>query len=115
MIVEKGKSLLYPRCVCGPFDALRNFLDLVARVAIVITLPRLLGPPPRLCVATVSAKIKYLTNRRELLADGRCKLGFVDQHPAGPISFQQRSDARTTLVPTTMSKLDDLGIIIEDL
>src|SRR5215813_15603744 len=111
MIVEKGKSLLYAWCARGPFDALRNFLDLVARVAIVITLPRLLGPPPRLCVATVSSKIKQLADRREVLPDGRSKLRFVDQHLAGPIFVQQGSNRGAILAPTVMSKLDDLGII----
>src|SRR4029450_8979667 len=98
----KGKPFLYPRCARGPFDTLRNFLDLVARVAIVIPLPRLLRPPPRLCIAAVTAKKEYLTNGPLVLADRRRKLWLVDQHVARPISFQQRSNLRAIFVPTTM-------------
>src|SRR6266568_5850589 len=81
MIIKKRKCLLGSRCAGGRLDPIRHLLDLVSRVAIVVSFPRLLRVPPRFGVAPMSPEIKYLAHGLKFLSNGSPKLRLVDENP----------------------------------
>jgi len=89
VIVEKCKSLFDAGRRGSGSDPFGHFLDFVARIEVIVSLPRFFGVPPFLCIAAVCPEVEDLAEGLKFLPDRSGKFWFVYEDPARSVFFQQ--------------------------
>ena len=113
MVVVEGERLFDAARARHSFDLVGVLFHFFARVQVVVSLPALLGVPPRFCIASMRSEVTDVAHGFEALPDRVVKLRLVDQRLTGPVFLQQPPRLGLIFAPALVAQLDHLRVVVE--